>query len=312
VLRPEDANIEASRGWSLVVVVRAGWRLTPDALGALADARAGAGTDLLYADDDAVGAAGLRTDPFFKPGWSPSLAASFDYVGGLVGLAPRLFEESGGLRPGFADASVYDLVLRAAEKTRRIERIPRLLASRPSSPTGLHLPSASASRKALLDAVRRAGRRADFEPHPDGGWKVRYRWEGTPLVSIIIPTRDNYHLLRECVSSIERLTRYPCYELVIVDTGSKRRATRAYLEDLGRRHVRLVELLHGRLQDIRVLLREAARLRRQLDALDQAAAPHREHLNRAAARRRGCGGDRSVALGARRAPGAARGAAPGR
>jgi O-antigen biosynthesis protein len=56
--------------------------------------------------------------------------------------------------------------------------------------------------------------------------------EPHPLVSIIIPSRDGYGLLRRCIESIRSKTDYSPYELIIVDNQSADADMLAYLADL--------------------------------------------------------------------------------
>ena len=53
-----------------------------------------------------------------------------------------------------------------------------------------------------------------------------------PLVSIIIPTKDNIKLLKTCIESIETKSSYKNYEIIIVDNGSKKEETKKYLNSL--------------------------------------------------------------------------------
>ena len=53
-----------------------------------------------------------------------------------------------------------------------------------------------------------------------------------PRVSIIIPTKDKSDLLKRCIDSITKLTRYSNIELIIVDNNSKEDKTAVYLEEL--------------------------------------------------------------------------------
>ena len=48
--------------------------------------------------------------------------------------------------------------------------------------------------------------------------------DGTPLVSIIIPSKDNPKLLAICIDSIKRYTPYSDYEIIAVDNGSSSEA----------------------------------------------------------------------------------------
>ena len=50
---------------------------------------------------------------------------------------------------------------------------------------------------------------------------VRYRLpDPAPRVSLIVPTRNAQGLVETCVRSVRRLTRYPRYELHLIDNGS--------------------------------------------------------------------------------------------
>ena len=53
-----------------------------------------------------------------------------------------------------------------------------------------------------------------------------------PLVSIIVPTRDQLPLLQRCLTSIREKTDYAPIEIVIVDNGSTKPETHAFLHDL--------------------------------------------------------------------------------
>lgn len=52
-----------------------------------------------------------------------------------------------------------------------------------------------------------------------------------PLVSIIIPTRDNISMLKQCINSIQSKSTYRNYEIIIVDNNSRKKA-RSYLSTL--------------------------------------------------------------------------------
>ncbi len=65
---------------------------------------------------------------------------------------------------------------------------------------------------------------------------MRYAIAGNPRVSIIIPTRDKWEVLKVAIDSIEAHSTYSNYELIIVDNGSSEPASLAYLEELGQRH----------------------------------------------------------------------------
>jgi GT2 family glycosyltransferase len=53
-----------------------------------------------------------------------------------------------------------------------------------------------------------------------------------PRVSLIIPTRDGADVLATCIRSIRSLTRYPDYEILIVDNGSVQDETKRLFAEL--------------------------------------------------------------------------------
>jgi len=56
-----------------------------------------------------------------------------------------------------------------------------------------------------------------------------------PLVSIIIPTKDNTNLLKQCLDSIESKSKYKNYEIIIADNDSKKPESKSYLLSLKQR-----------------------------------------------------------------------------
>ena len=51
------------------------------------------------------------------------------------------------------------------------------------------------------------------------GEKEKYK--GNSLVSIIIPSKDNYEVLKRCIDSIRSKSEYKNYEIIVADNGSK-------------------------------------------------------------------------------------------
>ena len=68
-------------GGDYVMELRAGDVLSPYALHFFAQALQRERPVMLYSDEDRIGSDGIRTDPMFKPGWSPELLRSTAYLG---------------------------------------------------------------------------------------------------------------------------------------------------------------------------------------------------------------------------------------
>jgi GT2 family glycosyltransferase len=88
----------------------------------------------------------------------------------------------------------------------------------------------------VREHLRRRGVEAEVTDTRPGCRWVRYPLPGNPpLVSIIVPTRDALPLLRQCVESVLGKTKYPRFELLVVDNQSADPEALAYLGELARR-----------------------------------------------------------------------------
>jgi GT2 family glycosyltransferase len=194
------------------------------------------GTEIIYSDEDTLSADGrTRSSPFFKPGWSPEMLLSVNYLAHAL-IKRTLLEDIG---PAGRSGS-WDLALRCSERAREIRRIAAVLyhlraGARPALPRPEDL-------RALEAHCRRQGiAGAHAAVVPPG--VVRLTWPaGDRNVSIIIPNKDREPLLRRCLTSLLRHTGYPRFEILIVDTGSTDEATRRYYADLAHEgRIRILE-----------------------------------------------------------------------
>ena len=104
--------------------------LSPDALWQVAKRIAETQPDMVYSDEDRITQNGRRhMDPHYKPDYCPDNLVSDNYICHLAVIRRSLLEETGGLRSGFDGSQDHDLFLRIAERTDRIEHIPRVLYS---------------------------------------------------------------------------------------------------------------------------------------------------------------------------------------
>lgn len=74
--------------------------------------------------------------------------------------------------------------------------------------------------------------RGTVEAPQQGLYALRYHHEQQPLVSIIIPTKDQITILIACVTSLLEKTRYRNYELLIVDNNSETPEALQWLEGI--------------------------------------------------------------------------------
>jgi GT2 family glycosyltransferase len=213
--------------------------LAPHALAYVCEALSqNSGADLLYSDEDKIGAQGQRLDPFFKPDWSPDLLRSENYLCHLLVIAQDLTRKTGLLDPAFDGSQDYDLILRATEQARRIVHIPKILyhwrAGAASTASSID------NKQYALDAAKRAlERRHRVEPGlVTGRWRVRYPIPEGSRVSIIIASGGRVDVLRTNLESLFSKTTYRDYEVVIVD-NSKGQAVERLVREFQAGHANL-------------------------------------------------------------------------
>ncbi len=226
-----------------VAVVEPSARLAPNALARLAAVlREEPGVDVAFADADFMDSAGRRGSPWFKPDWSPEMLLSVDLLAGTFAVRPELWPRLNRLNGDDVEPR-HAFSLRVAEAAREGRRVPEVLTHLRAPPSA---PVRPQERNRLQRAigqhlVRRGHRQVDVE-WTAAGWPVP-RWQpaAEPLVSVVIPSRDNADLLAECLGGLFGGTSYRRLEVVVVDDGSREPATRSlYDRYLGQPSFRVV------------------------------------------------------------------------
>ena len=206
--------------------------------------------DFIYSDEDKITEDGkLRHMPFFKPDWSPDLFLSMMYTNHLSAFRRSIVTKTGGLRTEYNGAQDYDFLLRFTEHTepKRIRHIPKVLYHWRERSQSISQSMSAKSNVPLTtkllkeDYLKRNGISGYAEEIPGiGQYRVVYNVSGKPLVSIIIPSKDNPELIKKGVGSIIKRTSYKNYEIIVVDNGSNarnREAVSSFLKKHGCRYV---------------------------------------------------------------------------
>ncbi|MDB6165554.1 MAG: tuaC 1 [Lacunisphaera sp.] len=219
-------------------------RLSPEALVEIAEALAARpGLELVYTDEDRMDETGRRTDPVFKPEWSPALAGSGLFPGQLSLVRKDRLLQLGGFRTEYPRLPWFDVLLRLGDNLRaeQVFHLPlvchhlRASVSRQVPPSD---PSVEEARRALADAMQRRRRAtAPFLPEAGHLREIRYHQQRAAPgilarfpVTIVIPTRDRLHLLQECVELLEETVDWAHVKLVIADDHSRDPDAVRYLE----------------------------------------------------------------------------------
>jgi glycosyltransferase involved in cell wall biosynthesis len=196
---------------------------------------------LLYSDEDRIDEAGQRSSPCFKCDWNLELFRAHDMITRLGVFRRELITRLDGFRIGYEGSRDYDLALRVVEllKPEQIVHMPYVLYHRrvnsdsAASRATVKSHAQDAGVKALQDHLSRQGIDASAELTRSSFRRVRYRIPfPPPRVSLIIPTRNGFHLIRQCIESILSKTTYANYEILIIDNGSDDPETLGYLLSL--------------------------------------------------------------------------------
>lgn len=197
---------------------------------------------LIYSDEDKIDGDGVRSEPHFKASWNRDLFYSHNYITHLTVIHTDLIKDARGFRAGFEGSQDYDLLLRctAIVNEQNIMHIPHILYHWRAilGSTAFHSSEKNYTEKAgiksLEDHFQVKGQKVRLE-HGSVPNSYRIKWpipNPLPMVSLLIPTRDGYKILKQCIESILKKTGYPNYEIIILDNQSSCNKTLTYFSKL--------------------------------------------------------------------------------
>ena len=200
--------------------------------------------DLIYTDEDLCDEKGERFfAPRMKPDFNPDFLRSINYICHLVLVRRSLAEEVGLLRKQCDGAQDYDFLLRCIEKTDRVYHIPKVLYHWRVSETSTagnqdsKTYAIDAGKLALTEHYARLGYEAEVEYT---GifimYRMRLKLKSQPLVTILIPNKDQAETLANCLASIYEKTDYLHFEILVVENNSEKEETFAYYEKMKQEH----------------------------------------------------------------------------
>lgn len=160
---------------------------------------------ILYGDEDVRGKDGVRHTPWVKPCWSPDTYLSYFYIGSVIAVRKSLLEESKIHTDGeiieFASAEeirplMDELLTKAGaftKGTRAVKRVPYVLFHAESKEKwNTHFACSAVSQP------------------------VKER----PEISVIIPSKDNPTVLKQCLDALQK--QKARFEILVVDNGSSK------------------------------------------------------------------------------------------
>ena len=219
---------------SWLCLVHAGDLVTGSGLLLLAQhLQASAHAGLAYMDEDALDATGEISSPIFKPDFDLDLLRSTPYTGRFLFMRNKEFSALGGLNLTLESAAFPDYVFRFCERFGKntITHFPEIVFHARYTPA--YPVDIDKLREALKAHLQRSQIPATVtEGLLPGSFRVLYSHDQTPLVSIIIPTKNQQALLSRCIETLTEKTTYPNYEILIIDNESTEPDATTYLRGL--------------------------------------------------------------------------------
>lgn len=201
-------------------------------------------TDVVYTDEDKINRKGTKhLIPNMKPDFNLDLLRSNNYICHFLVVRKSIIDQVGGFRKEFDGAQDYDFTFRCTEAARVVAHVPRVLyhwrthSGSTSDNPDSKMYAFDAGKRAVEAHLARMKVEAKVEETDDlGYYRIRYQLKETPMVSILIPNKDQKESLQKCLQSIWEKTEYENYEILIVENNSTKEETFAYYKEIDKKN----------------------------------------------------------------------------
>lgn len=205
--------------------------------------------DAVYTDEDKTDRKGKQfLIPNMKPDFNLDLLRSNNYICHFFIVRRRIAISVGGFHSEFDGAQDHDFIFRCTEEARKVAHVHKVLyhwrtheGSTSDNPNS-KLYAFEAGKRAVQAHLKRTGVEAEVVDTPDlGYYRVKYPVQGDPMVSILIPNKDQKETLEKCLEALWEKTEYENYEILIIENNSKTQEIFDYYKKIdGRNHVRIL------------------------------------------------------------------------
>lgn len=184
---------------------------------------------LIYADNDCL-IEGKRQKPHFKPDFARDTVLSQNYLGDLIAVKTAFLKVHPDFLSQLGKNVILDLSLQISEKTRKIEHIQKILYHQTCEEKSVDVQD---EKSIIAKHLDRLGLIVDSIDDGvfKGQYHIRYRIEGNPKISIVIPNKDHQEDLDKAIQSI-LVSTYQNYEIIVVENNSEKEETFAYYQKI--------------------------------------------------------------------------------
>lgn len=198
--------------------------------------------DALYTDEDKVTTEmDEHFQPHLKPDFNLDLLRSNNYICHFFVVRRSIVEKAGGFRKEFDGAQDYDFIFRCTENAREVLHVPEILyhwrthkASTADNPAS-KMYAFEAGKRAIEANLERTETKGVVSHTQDlGFYRVKYPVQGKPLVSVIIPNKDEKETLQTCMEMLNNNTSYQNFEIIIIENNSTTDEIFRYYKELSK------------------------------------------------------------------------------
>ncbi len=222
---------------SYVMCLRDGDTVSRDLLDICSDKISKKNPNFIYLDHDRLDHDGSLFEFVFKPDRSPNTLLFRNYPSRAAMAKISLLTELIDRTPRVTSTGIFGLMYGCAIAASNLDDSQMVHIPIPA----IHL--RNQSQFELTECARQEqfarnqmtkiyAPNLSIDSSPQGGATWHSKSESRKTVSILIPTRNRHDLLKSVVDSIVHLTKYPLYEIVVIDNQSDEPATIALLEEL--------------------------------------------------------------------------------
>ncbi|QZA80032.1 rhamnan synthesis F family protein [Deefgea piscis] len=192
----------------------------------------------VYFDDDIINLDGRPACPRFKPYFDINLIRSMPYADGFLLLRHDQLELLQSIKTDFFGCEQIAVLLSIYEcyGAQSIGHVSELVAHLNINDARVlsNLTRYQAFVGLIYEHFDRLGIVAEIldNQRVEGAVRIQYAISDSPLVSIIIPTKNQLPMLQRCLESILEKTSYQTYEIIVVDNQSDDPRVAPYLQQL--------------------------------------------------------------------------------
>lgn len=202
--------------------------------------------DLLYCDEDKLFPDGSYGDAYFKPDFSLFLLREINYICHFLMIRKTVVSKMEPPDPKYDGAQDHHMVLQAVDQEAHIHHVPTVLyhwrICEGSTAAGTaSKPYADVAGKLAIEhhlEKQRIKARVGNTEAPCR-YRVTYEPAQQPLVSIVIPNKDNAEVLAVCIDSILEKSTYENFEIIIVENNSTQPKTFDYYTSIAEQDSRV-------------------------------------------------------------------------